>query len=222
MLSRRTLLAGGLKYCVMARALAAPPPSVPLPIPASRQLTFQVSRNGSVIGAHRFTFEPDGEALLVTIAVEMAVGLGPLTFYRYRHNATERWSRGAFVSIEARTDDNGAKHVVTARGEANGIALVYDTTPRRVVPANALPATHWNRQMLTGPLINTQTGEVSSPQVASLGLERIANASGGTIEAEHLTLRGEPNLDTWYDTMSGWAGLRARVKDGSDLLYRRV
>ena len=214
--TRRALVAGGL---TLATGLAR---AAPLPVPPSRQMMFQVSRNGSVIGTHRFAFESDANTLLVTITVEMAVGLGPIAFYRYRHNAVERWSSGSFASIEARTDDNGARHVVTAIAGAKGVALTWDATPPRIVPTGALPATHWNRQMLTGPLINTQTGEVMQPIITSLGIERIVNAAGAPIDAEHLTLRGEPNIDTWYDASPGWAGLRAKVKDGSDILYRRV
>jgi hypothetical protein len=193
----------------------------PLPVPPGNRLAFNIIRKGSVIGQHALTFTPSGDNLTVGIAVDIRVGLGPIALVRYTHRATERWEMGQVVSIESQTDDDGASLRMAGRREENGLVVEGSKAPRYTAPPHTLPGTHWNRAMLDGPIINTENGKLMQPAVTAIGLQKVT-FPGGSVEAQAYKLRGDVNLDTWYDDRPAWFGLRFVAHDGSDILYERV
>lgn len=208
---RRRLLLAGMAALPASGALAA------LPVPAARRLDFRVVRNGSGIGRHVLAFEPDGSRLTVRISVDLAVGFGPITLYRYTHRAVERWEDGRVVSFEAQTNDDGSRSTITMRREGDALAVDSSRAGRFIAPPGALPATHWNRRMLDGPFINTQTGEVLTPTVRREGPEPLPWAPQR--QGERFVLGGAVDLETWYDASPAWIGLRFRGSDGSAIHY---
>jgi hypothetical protein len=211
----RRLVTMGLASLPMGTAVAA------LPVPANNRLAFHVVRNGSAIGEHVIGFERTGDTLSVAIAVDIVASAGPIALLRYKHRATEQWKGGQVVSIDADTNDSGTPERMTARRDETGLVVEGSKAARYVAPARALPATHWNRAMLDGPIIDVQDGRLMHPLVALTGTEKVAVAVG-SIEARHYTLRGDLNLDTFYDLTGNWAGLRLTARDGSEIRYLRV
>jgi hypothetical protein len=47
-------------------------------------------------------------------------------------------------------------------------------------------------------------------------------ASGGRIPATRYSLRGDLDLDLWYDQTATWAGMEFSVADGSVIHYERL
>jgi hypothetical protein len=216
-LGRRTLLLGcGAMMC------ARPPSAAPFVAPPGDALAFKVFRDGDEIGMHTLDFTQSGDDLTVRIAVDLAVGLGPIVLYRFTHRATEIWRAGRLFSVDAQTDNDGTPFMMTARRDDSGLVVEGSKAARYIAPPNALPATHWNRNMLDGPVINTQHGELMKPSVTPLGPELIACASGSEIRADHFSVTGDATLDTWYDDARSWAGLGFKAKDGSDIRYERL
>lgn len=209
MISRRSLLAGIAAMPVSAAAAA----QVPMP----PRTTFRVVRNGSAIGQHVLSFAEQQSRLTVRIAVDLAVGFGPITFYRYRHSATERWEDGRVVAFEAETNDDGAVSTIVMRRDGDALAVESSRAGRYRAPPGALPATHWNRRMLDGPFINTQTGEVLRPLVARAGVQALPWSPEQS--AVRYVLTGDVELETWYDASPTWLGLRFRGQDGSSIHY---
>ena len=78
MIGRRMAL-GGLAALPFGVARAS------LPIPAGDRLAFQILRKGDKIGEHIETFDRSGDALTVTVAVDILVGLGPIALFRYKN-----------------------------------------------------------------------------------------------------------------------------------------
>lgn len=199
MISRRRLLAGGLAL-IAAPAWAAEP--------GGRRLTFAVFRNGARIGEHHMVFAGDGASQVATTEVEMAVKLGPIVAYRYRHHAVERWSGGRFSSLETTTDANGRAQRVNARRGESGV--VVETGKGRIVgPADAAPLTHWNTAAFARPLFNPQEGKML----------RVSATRAG---ARQWSIRGEAEIDDFYDEAGVWSGLRGKLRDGSTMEYRRL
>jgi hypothetical protein len=211
MIARRALLAGASCLAAIRPAAAA------LPIPAGNRLAFDIVRKGNKIGTHVLTFQPEANRLTVQVAADIAVSLGPIVLFRYRHRATERWEDGQVVSLDADTNDDGEKFVVRMRRDAGALAVEASGIPRYTAPTNASPATHWNRGMLDGPFVNTQDGKLLRPSVASLGstneLPRHPSPASG------FALRGDCDLDTWYDAAPRWVGLRFKGRDGTEIRY---
>lgn len=217
MIRRRDVLIG-------AGALLLTPQTSPaaLPVPPTGRLAFDVIRKDSRIGVHELTFTRSGDRLTVNVAVDLAVGLGPIKFYRYSHRVTETWQGEDVVSLEAWTKDGGKELRVTCERTPSGLAVNSTQAGRYVAPADAHPATHWNRDMLDGLLINTQNGELLRPVVTPKGRDRVQTSAGTVIPARRFALSGPIAFETWYDDTPSWVGLVFVAKDGSQVLYRRA
>ncbi len=214
MIGRRSLLASLIALPVV-RARAG------LPIPAGNRLAFHIIRKGSTIGEHSVEFAQAGDALTVSVAADIVVGIGPIALFRYTHRAIVHWQAGQVVSIDATTNDDGTPRHMMARRDEAGLVVEGSTASRYVAPPRSLPGTHWNRAMLDAPFINTEDGRLMSPRVALVGMENV-EVTGGSIKAQHFTMRGDANLDTFYDLTPSWVGLRFSAKDGSEVRYLRA
>ncbi|MBV9843005.1 MAG: hypothetical protein JOY99_15985 [Sphingomonadaceae bacterium] len=213
MFDRREILVGGAALGLLPIAARAA-----LPVPAGNRLGFDVLLKGSKLGTHVLTFEPRGDGLSVHVAVDLVYKLAGITFYHYKHRATETWSGDQVVGLDATTDDNGTAYQVAVRRDASGLVVTGNKTPRYVAPADAMPATHWNRRELEGPWINTETGAIARPKITPLGVDTIPTANG-TTRARHFALTGDVQMDMWYDD-ARWAGI-AFSKGGRDVRYVR-
>lgn len=214
-LGRRLLLASLTTSPLAPRGVRA----ATLPVPAGDRLGFDVMRRGARLGEHVLTFHRTGETLDVTIRVAVAYSIGPITLYRYRHEAQLRWQGARVVAIDSRTDDNGTHDWMNARpGGGAGLVVQGATVPRYTAPPDAEPSTHWNRVELSAPWINTQTGRLMRPTVTPTGRQSIPTVSG-TIAAEGYLLTGDVDLRLWYDA-AGWAGLEFS-KNGTPVSYLR-
>lgn len=211
--TRRSLLAAGVLLLAPTVAGAA--------VPARKKLSFLVFRNGARVGEHEMSFVGEPGAVTVTTDVRMSIRLGPVPVFRYRHQATERWAGGRFASLETTTDANGKRRSVTARRSAGGVSI--ETGGRTVTgPAGALPLTHWNAEALAGPLFNPQEGKMLKVTARRIGRETVALADGRSAAATRWSVRGEAEIDDWYDDAGVWVALRGKLPDGSTMEYRRV
>lgn len=196
--SRRHVLAGvGLILATPSALLAAP-----------SQLAFAALRNGQKIGEQRMSFQSAADGLTVRTQVEMAVKLGPLTLYRYRHQADERWSGGRFESLQTQTNANGKLFKVSAQRGADGVEIMPAAGGTTQAPASALPFTHWNRKIATAPLFNPQDGKLLHETVVATPTK--------------LTFRGDADIQDFYNDAGTWIGLIGKLKDGSRLEYRPI
>lgn len=211
-LSRRGVLAAGALPFLPLSALAATP----------RGLAFAVFRNGTRVGEHVMSFRGEAaSALAVTTEVEMTVRVGPVPLYRYRHHAVERWAGDQFASLETTTTANGKAQRVVARRTPGGVKLETGKGVKTIA-ASAAPFTHWNAAVLTGPLFNPQEGTPMRLTATRKGAESVRLASGTAVPATRWAIRGEAEIDDWYDASGVWAALRGKLKDGSVMEYRRL
>jgi len=225
MIGRRSALWGG---AVLATArLAAVPWSAalaanPLPVPASRLLAFRLIRHGSDIGSHTIRFDQQGDLLTVRVDVDVLVKFGPIPLARYAHRATEVWHGSTLTEISATTDKNGSKLSMSGHRTEEGLAVSGTNATRYIAPEDALPTSYWNPHLLNVPMIGTQDGMLVRPVVKNLGTDSVPAASGGQIPATRYGLRGDLDLDLFYDQSRTWAGMEFSVADGSTIHYARV
>jgi hypothetical protein len=194
--------------------------AAPLSVPDTR-LRFTVMRNGSEIGHHELTFDAAGDDLLVRIDCSMRVGFGPITFFRYHHQGEERWSGGRFMSLKTRTDNNGEALQVSAQRVAEGIRVQATNLAPAMLPADALPLTHWNVAAMSGRLFNPQDGKPLHVMTRRQGMDVVALGDGKQVQAVRYSVDGKLPIDDWYDQGMVWTALQAKVKDGSTLRYVR-
>ena len=202
---------------LLAAVAAAAAGAAIRPAAASQELMFRIVRKGSVIGNHVVSFQRDGERMTVRIVADIAVGLGPITLFRYRHRASALWEGNTFVALDAETNDNGTMDHARMRRDRQGLVVEGSQAPRFIAPAGTLPATHWNRKMLDGPMVNTQHGQLMQTEVTLL-----AAAPAGVKASEAFRVRGDAEFDTYYDATKTWVGLSFTAKDGSAIRYERI
>lgn len=190
-------------------------------VPDSRNLTFNVFRKGSPIGAHSVTFEPAGEALTVRIAVDFAVKFGPVTLYRYKLRGTEEWQRGMLMSANADTVDGGDKAWLRAARQNGRLRVEGSAVQPYVAPEGSITASHWNPAELRAPMVNMQNGELLDFTITPRGTETV-RAGGRDVAARQYALTGPAEMNLWYDPADIWTRLRAIGSDGSEITYERA
>jgi hypothetical protein len=188
------------------------------------QLVFAAYRNGQPIGIHRLSFDRQGDRLVVTTAIELAVKMVGITAYRYTHRGREVWLGQELVSFDSSTDDDGRPYAVRASRE-NGQLRVERTVPgargpiQDSLPADLLPSTHWNvHQASQGFLLNAQKGTRERITVIAAGRESVRTLSG-VIAATRYHYEGDVRMDQWFDDRGRWVRSRFVVFDGSTIDY---
>jgi hypothetical protein len=197
-IGRRELIAGAAGLALAPGAAAAAP----------ARLVFQVFRNGTRIGEHRIAFTGDAAARTVVTEVAMTVKLGPVPVFRYAHEAVERWAGGRWLSLETTTRSNGKVQKVQARALPGHVRIEGPAGAVRG-PADAAPLSHWNQASFGRPLFNPQEGKMLKVRCAQV-------APG------HWAIRGEAEIDDFYDDGGDWLALKGKLEDGSQMEYRRV
>ena len=188
------------------------------------QLVFAAYRNGQPIGTHRLSFDRQGDRLVVTTTIELAVKMVGITAYRYTHRGREVWLGRELVSFDSSTDDDGKPYAVRASRE-NGQLRVERTGPdargpvRHALPADLLPSTHWNvEQASQGFLLNAQKGTRERITVTAAGRESVRTLSG-MIAATRYHYEGDVRMDQWFDDRGRWVRSRFVVFDSSTIDY---
>ena len=219
-LDRRRALIGGLLFTTLAglgqSAHAA------LAVPSGGVLDFEVHRKGQVLGHHRMTFERRGKTLTAQAQVDFVVKLGPLSLFRYSHQAQEVWIDGRFDSLETSSLTNGHAQKVHAHRTDGGVMVEPAEGQPYLAQAAILPLTHWNKQVMSAPLFNPQDGKLLRETATARGPDVVQTADGRSLNATRYSLAGDSPIDDWYDQDGVWAALQGKVKDGSTLIYRRT
>lgn len=184
-------------------------------------LRFRVLLDDEPIGQHRFELSRDGDTREVISQADFKVRVLFMDLYRYRHTATERWRGGCLVSLDARTDDNGAIETVDASRSGDSL-LVRTTRSEQLYRGCVRSFAYWNPEILEGGrLLNAQTGEYLPVLVVPMGEERIV-VNGASRSAKRYRLTGEEvAIDLWYTPDNQWVALESRLDDGYRLRYER-
>jgi len=163
-----------------------------------------------------------GKVLTVTTEVAMSEKIAAVTVFDYRHHCVETWRDGRFAELHSTTvrDRKTTDEVNAVRGDYE-IKITTNKGPQ-IAPAGAAPLTHWNMATLSGPLFNPQDGKLLTLKAQAVGKDPVLLANGTQLAAAHWALRGEDQMDEWYDDAGIWAGLKGMLPDKSMMEYRRV
>jgi hypothetical protein len=225
-MDRRRLLLGASTLAAMPAAGRA----AALPVPPGGALGFKVLRNGTPVGEHHLQFSQSGDDLTVAINAALVVKIFGITAASYNLTASERWSAGVFQSLDSQVIFNGNLLQVHVEKVAGGYAVEgtnHDNPaknmPRYIAPPDTRPLTYWNKDMLSGSIVNPQTAHtyLSGTQltITPNGWNRLPTASGGTLVAQRFDITGKLTLSVWYDQNNAWSGLE--FQKSGDFTYQK-
>lgn len=193
-----------------------------LNVPADGDLIFEVYRNGDRFGTHAVSFRDAGDGLEVQTDIDLRVGLGPVTFFRYRHDAREIWRDGQLVSLVSDTLKDGRNLSLNVSSNGGEALVVEGESDARAAPLGSVPTSYWNIALIEqSEMLNTETGELMPIRVRELGEEEV-RAGAETIRATRYRIDGGPiPLDILYDENERWVGLAFTAR-GSEVTYRLI
>lgn len=201
--------------CTSLIAVLTAAPAVAADVPDD--IYFEVLRNGSRFGEHvvRFSEGEEGQ-VLVDIGIELSVRFGPLTVFRYEHEASEIWRDGRLIEMQAETLKDGERNRVRiARESADALRAMSGLIP------DLIPSSHWlGYEQGTAQILNTETGEPMDVVITDLGVETIETPSGQR-DARRIRMEGSVTVDLWYDAEGRWVGCAFDVR-GQSIVYRLV
>ena len=198
-----------------------------LALPASAQpwqprngdvLEFDVMRDGGAFGTHRVKFTRDGDTLTVKTDIALKVAFGPITFFDYAHDVTERYREGRLVWLGSRTKNEGRWKTLTAQATEGGFNVKGDKF-KGLLTSLVIPSTHWNRDQMKQPaMFSTETGEMLPMKVKDRGLEPV-KVGTQTIQAQRFDVDSEIDASFWYDAEGRWVKTYFETQ-GSKVEYR--
>lgn len=174
---------------------------------------FLIERKGEVIGYHAVDVTPTASGARVDTRIEMKVGFGPVTLFRYEHDATEIWRGDDLVSLVSNTNNNGEREFVDAKRYGDDL-MIKGSGYEGPAPAAAMPSSYWDKDLVAADaMINTQTGEILDITTTRIGETRAPHDE----KAEQFRLVGSVALNLWYDG-ERWVGSNFTI-DGEELTY---
>ncbi len=176
-------------------------------------IEFDVLRKGKPFGTHRLEFSDRGDGQFsVTTDVDLDVGLGPLSLFKYRLDSEELWDDGRLVQLTAKSNNDGRKGKVSAISNRD-ILSVDSTAFVGNIDTPIVPSSHWNiEQIRSDRMISTETGEILDIDVVEIGPD-IVNVNGEPVDATHYRLTSDLIVDLWYDSQNRWVKLTFEARD---------
>jgi hypothetical protein len=184
-------------------------------------MRFAITRNGEQIGTHAIEISRKGRETNVSVTTELAVKVMFVTAYRLQHSATERWMNGQFVALDSTTDNNGARHNVSAIRGTSGLEVQADGKTSHV-DQNVFPASLWNPELVRRKAaLDTQDGQVDPISVTDDGLEDL-RVGARSLKAHHYEIKSRYSQDIWYDERGRLVQVKLIGSDGSEISYKPI
>ena len=190
-------------------------------IPPSHRLDFDVVRQDSVIGHHRFRFTEEAGKLIVDIDVDVKVDVMFVTVYRFLYRAREVWEGDRLVVMTVHANDDGTPHEVEAVLRDGAFAVTHNGTGSRV-PGGLLPTSLWNPATVKQTvLLGGLRGDAMPTAVTARGKSMIDTPARRGTAAGYLN-HAKPDYKrrVWYSGAGMLIAVGLKGEDGSDVTYR--
>jgi hypothetical protein len=193
-------------------------PSLAYAVHKPDEISFRVFREGSPMGSHTIKLTQEGDKTIADIAIDLKVAFGPLTLYSYTHRNREVWQKGKLVELRTSTNDNGTQYNVAGKATKKGF-IVTGSGGEFIAPNDIMTTSYWQaRTMEQDQLLDTQHGKLVSVQSREHSRE-ILHWGKHKLPAKHYQVRGELDLDIWYDDAGNWVKLLFKAR-GSEIIYQ--
>lgn len=189
--------------------------------PAAGLIKFEALRDGAPLGVVMQRFRQDGERHEVDTQILFDFSLGPVSLYHYALRSRDVWQADRLVAADGVVNDDGDLFEVSVAGRGESLRVEGGEGTLQAPPLGAMPSTYWNTDLVrANTLIDLQFGRLRKIAMTAKGREPV-EVEGRTVEATRYEMRGDLDLDIWYDARGEWVKM-AFVVSGSEIVYRRV
>jgi len=223
LMSAKLLLALGVLFLGIAPAFASQDSKVgdlkSVEALYGSELSFDLYRNGDLVGYQNVTFSRKNDELAVDIDFKLTIKALFITLYEMTYRSDSLWKNDELVALDAHTDQNGKVTVVKAKAEG-GELEVDGPNGKASAPLGIYPTDHWNAGVIDSTcLVNTINGHINHVRLVKQGEDKV-ETERGPIEATHYKYTGEIQNDVWYDAEGRWVQMRFKGGDGSTIEFR--
>ncbi len=188
-----------------------------------QQVTYDVVRDGTVIGRHDISFKKNQDQLQIVAETQINLSILFIPVYQFTYSARENWSQGILQKLDVSVDDDG--HSYQIFGERDTETQILHITQKSgdqeefvQIPDPIFTTNHWNSAVVTQTkVLNTLTGNINQVDILYQGEERLPNIRTAVKRYEYT---GDlKDVLVWYSAEGNWVKLSFKAKDGSRIDY---
>ena len=174
-----------------------------------KYLEYDLYRNNSLIGSHKYQFIRKGDNLTVKSVVNFKITKLGVDLYKYFAESTENYQKNVFESFDSTTIQNKKNKYVKIKSKASERKLIIDgSSYKGEADINYMVGTWWNHEIVKAKAqISAISGRIIEQKVIFLGKKQI-KIDDKTYEALHFKFLSSDetlpdnkklNTDIWYD-----------------------
>ena len=172
-------------------------------------LEYELFRNNSTIGYHKFNFYRDGENLEIQSEVSFKIIKLGVVLYNYFAKSDENYKKGEFISYSSKTNQNKKNRYVNIKLDPNKDKLIIDgSSYKGEANKEFIVGTWWNHEIIKKKAqISGISGRIIEQTVTFIGKEdvKIGDKVYKTLRFnfkssdETLPDSKKLNTDIWYE-----------------------
>lgn len=206
-----TVLAVGGGAARAAETVLEADPREVIKAASTRQLVFEIAWTDIVGGTHVVRFEPVGDELRVYTNIDISYHVLWMKPLDYHLAVRETWRGSRLVAFESDTRDRDRRESVRGRVLDGG----FEVTGRKgtvLAPADIIPATFWNPEIVTRDVVlDPQKGTLEDQELK--GRDRTTlTVNGAALPVTRYRLDTVLKGEVYYGDEGQWAGGRFKKK----------
>ena len=172
-------------------------------------LEYELFRNNSSIGYHKYDFNRDGQTLTIRSEVNFKITKLGVDLYKYFAKSEENYEKGIFKSYTSKTKQNKKDRYVNIKlGSNNEYLLIDGSSYKGKANKEFIVGTWWNHEIVKAKAqISGISGRIIEQTVTFIGKEeiKIGNKNYKTLRFNfkssdvNLPDSKKLNTDIWYE-----------------------
>ena len=172
-------------------------------------LEYELFRNNTPIGYHKFDFKREGQNLIIDSEIKFKITKLGIDLYQYYAAGQERYNDGIFSGFSSETNQNKKEKYVNIKFDEKNKKLTIDgSSYKGDADENFIVGTWWNHEIIQAKAqISAISGRIIHQKVTFLGKEKL-EINGKKYNALHFNFSSSDpklpdkkklNTDIWYD-----------------------
>ena len=172
-------------------------------------LEYELFRNNTSIGYHKFNFKREGQNLIIDSEIRFKITKLGIDLYQYYASGQEQYTNGVFSGFKSKTNQNKKKKYVNISIDKTDKNLVIDgSSYKGKADKDFIIGTWWNHEIVQKKAqISAVSGRIIDQKVEFLGKEdvTIGNKTYNTLKFNFsstdpsLSKDKKLNIDIWYE-----------------------